>query len=108
MGIRSTPVSKCLDKKLLVMGFEIPDLLAIFLTLSILNFIFGQTALKVPFVWAPAVLLAIALRLGKRGKPDNYLIHWLRFQIKPARILAFDSPSKWENPPRSMGNVNAK
>ena len=41
--MRTVPVSKCLDKKLILFGYEVPDVLAIFLTLSILNFLFGQT-----------------------------------------------------------------
>lgn len=100
MEIKCTPVSKCLDKKMIVMGFEIPDLLAIFLTLSILNFFFGTTSMKLVAVWLPTFALAATLRISKRGKPDNYLIHWLRFQIKPGILSAFQDPSEWEIPPK--------
>jgi hypothetical protein len=91
--MRTVPVSKCLDKKLVMFGFEVIDLLAVFLTLSILNFLFGQTSLKVFLVWLPSLALALVLRYGKRGKPDKYLIHWLRFQIKPGTYSAFLDPS---------------
>jgi len=100
MGLRTTSVAKCLEKKLLLFGFEVPDLLAIFLVLSVLNFIFGQTPLKIFFVWLPTIALAVALRLGKKGKPDNYLIHWMRFQTKPGTYRAFPEASKWDQPPR--------
>ncbi|MGK5085326.1 hypothetical protein WDW37_18730 [Bdellovibrionota bacterium FG-1] len=100
MSLRTTSVAKCLDKKLLLMGFEVPDVLAIFLTLSVLNFVFGQMPLKLLFVWLPTVALAAVLLLGKKGKPDNYLIHWLRFQIKPGTLHAFPDPSQWNIPPR--------
>ncbi len=46
MAIKTTHVSKCLDKKLLVMGYEVPDLLAIFLLLSVLNLTIGQFGVK--------------------------------------------------------------
>ena len=46
MELKVTEVSRCLDKKMMIMGFEIPDLLFIFLTMSILNFLFGTTNLK--------------------------------------------------------------
>lgn len=87
--MRVTSVSKCLDRKLVLFGFEVLDLLAIFLVLSILNLIFGQTALKWLFVWAPTVVLAVVLRYGKQGKPEKYLVHWIRFQIKPGVYSAF-------------------
>ncbi len=93
MDLKVTSVSKCLDKKMMIMGFEIPDLLFIFLTMSILNFLFGSTSMKWLFVWLPSASLAITLKLTKRGKPDNYLIHWLRYQIKPGILRAFDDPT---------------
>lgn len=81
---------------MMVMGFEIPDLLAIFLTLSVLNFLFGSTDLKIPLVWVPALSLAVLLRFVKRGKPENYLVHWLRYQIQPGVISAFPDPSHYK------------
>jgi hypothetical protein len=100
MSFRSVPTSQCLDKRLQLLGFEVPDLLAIFLTLSILNFIFGQTNVKFFLVWLPTLALAATLYFGKRGKPDNYLLHWLRFQIKPGTLSAFPEPSVVIPPPQ--------
>ena len=87
--MRATGVSKCLDKKMVLFGFEVLDLLAVFLVLSILNFLFGQSPMKPLLVWAPSLLLAVVLRFGKRGKPDKYLIHWIRYQVKPGAYSAF-------------------
>jgi hypothetical protein len=100
MELQSTPVSRCLDKKMIVLGFEVPDLLFIFLTLSILNFLFGMTSMKLVLVWLPTFALALTLRLGKRGKPDNFLVHWMRFQISPGHLSAFQESKDWELPPR--------
>lgn len=100
MELQSTPVSRCLDKKMVIFGFEVPDLLMIFLTLSVLNFLFGMTSMKLVLVWLPTIALALTLRLGKRGKPDNYLIHWLRFQISPGHLSAFEESSEWNPPPK--------
>lgn len=100
MEILTTPVSRCLDKKMVIMGYEVPDLLFIFLTLSVLNFLFGTTSFKLFMVWIPTVSLALLLRFGKRGKPENFLVHWFRFQLRPGRLSAFPASSKWENPPR--------
>ena len=100
MGLRTTTVAKCLDKKILFLGYEIVDVLAIFFLLSILNFVFGQVPFKFLVVWAPTLALAAVLRIGKKGKPENYLIHWLRFQIKPGTYRAFPDASRWVRPPR--------
>lgn len=100
MGLKATPVSRCLDKKLLVFGYEVPDLLAVFFLLAILNFVFGQTSYRISMVWGPAAALAVVIRLGKRGKPDNYLVHLAKFKIKPRYLSAFSDPSKQIPPPK--------
>lgn len=100
MEIQVTPVSRCLDKKMVIFGYEVPDLLMIFLTLSVLNFLFGMTSMKLALVWLPTIALAVTLRLGKRGKPENYLVHWIRFQIRPGHLSAFKESSEWNLPPK--------
>lgn len=102
MELKVTEVSRCLDKKMMIMGFEVPDLLFIFLTMSILNFLFGTTNLKWLFVWLPSAAIALTIKFSKRGKPDNYLIHWLRFQIKPGVLTAFDDPTNDIPPPKLL------
>ena len=100
MALKSEPTSQSLERKLLIMGFEVPDVLLIFLVLSILNFVLGPTGYKFSLVWLPTVLLAIALRIGKRGKPDNYLIHLFRFKSSPKYYSAFQEPAIQKAPPR--------
>lgn len=97
--LRSTEVSRCLEKKILFMGYELPDVLAIFMFLAALNLAFGRTEYKFALVWLPTAALAVALRLAKRGKPDGFLIHWVRFQIRPRALFAFPEPSTRINPP---------
>lgn len=98
MPLRSEPTSKSLEKKLLILGFEVPDVLAIFLLLSVLNFIFGQTNYKLFLVWLPVATVAIILRISKRGKPDNYLPHLIKFHMRPKYLSAFKEPTKSEPP----------
>ena len=100
MSIKCTPVSKCLDKKILIWGFEMADLLVIFIMLAILNFLFGQTNQKLLLVWLPPLLCGLVLKYGKKGKPDNFLVHWIRFQIKAGVYSAFKRPSNDLLPPR--------
>lgn len=103
MNLKTTLVAKCLDKRLLFFGFEVLDVLFIFLTLSVLNLLFGQTSLKLIFVWLPTALLSIILYFGKKGKPDRYLIHWMRFQMKPGTYKAFPDSTHWVRPPTLRG-----
>jgi hypothetical protein len=106
-ALKVAPVSRCLDKKMMIMGFEVPDLLIIFLTMSVLNFLFGSTSLKWLLVWVPSATLAAVVRFSKRGKPDNYLVHWLRFQIKPGILCAFLEPTNSNPPPKFNERKNA-
>ncbi|NBX77725.1 MAG: hypothetical protein EBQ92_14350 [Proteobacteria bacterium] len=92
--MKITRVSKCLDKRLQLFGFEVMDIIAIFLTLSVLNFLFGETGMKLLFVWAPTLVLAGFLRFGKKGKPENYLLHLIRFSIRPRKLSAFFNPTR--------------
>lgn len=100
MALQSEPVSRSLDKKLQLFGYEVPDVLALFLLISILNFILGSIPYKALFVWIPAITLAVILRVGKRGKPDNYLIHLAKFYTKPKYYSAFEDAQKYSPPPK--------
>lgn len=100
MPLKAEPTSKSLEKKLLIVGFEVPDVLAIFLLLAILNFLFGQTNYRLALVWIPVAIFAIVLRIGKRGKPDNYLLHLAKFHFRPKYYSAFQDPQVLASPPR--------
>jgi len=80
--------------RLKVLGFEVLDLLAVFLLLSILNIFFGSTELKYVLVWLPTIILALILRYGKRDKPDNYILHWIRYCFSPGIYSAYLDPSR--------------
>jgi putative exporter of polyketide antibiotics len=99
-----TSIPKCLDKKLSIFGFEIIDLCAIFVSLSILNLLFGEIS-RVFLVWIPTVVLALVLHFGKKGKPEKYLIHFLKFQFIPGTYSAFED-SKDFVPPPYVGGLN--
>ena len=100
MSLRTVSVNQCLEKKLLIFGYEIPEILAIFFMLSVLNFVFGATGLKLFLVWLPSLTVAVVLRIGKRGKPDNYLVHLARFKFQPPILSAFNDSKDFVSPPR--------
>ena len=89
MALRSSEVYRCLEKKTLVVGFEIVDLFIVFSSLAILNFVFRGVPYKFFLSWGPAFALALFLRLGKAGKPENYLLHLARSYFEPPIFSAF-------------------
>lgn len=84
-------VPRALESKSKLFGFELADLLFIFLYLAISNFLFGRTQFKLPLVWIGTLLIAGILYFVKRNKPDGYLQHWGEFKRNPG-ILSAASP----------------
>jgi len=75
---------RALEMKSRLFGFELTDLLLIFLTLSVTNLMFGGSAYRYFLVWAPTALLACTLFFVKRGRPDKYLLHLIEFLVRPS------------------------
>lgn len=81
-------VPRALEIKSKIFGFEIPDLLIIFLNMTLMNFIFGMTSFRYPLVWGTTLGLALFLFFAKRGKPDKYLQHLGEYISKEAHKVA--------------------
>jgi len=77
-------VPRALEMKTKLFGYELPDLLLIFLNLSVTNLIFGASTFRYLFVWGTTLGLALFLFFAKRGRPDNYLQHLGEFLTKPS------------------------
>jgi hypothetical protein len=84
-------VPRALDAKTRLFGFELADLLLVFLYLALSNLIFGSTRLKFPVVWLGTLAIAGILYFVKRNKPDHYLEHWGEFRRTPG-VLSAGSP----------------
>jgi len=88
MSLLVTKVPRALDNRLKLFGFELADLLLIFLYLSVSNLFFGPTRLKFPVVWLGTLALSCVLYFVKKGKPEGYLQHLLQFKMKPSIYVA--------------------
>ncbi len=84
----NSKVPRSLEKKVRLFGFELSDLLIIFLYLALSNLIFGQTKLKPLIVWGGTIALAGGLYYFKRGKPDGYVGHYGEFLTAPSVFSA--------------------
>lgn len=94
MGLKTSTVYRCLDKKSMVFGFELVDLFLIFSVLAFLNFVLGSVQYKFFFTWGPSIALALFIRLMKRGKPENYLQHLAKFYFDERVLYAFGKAQK--------------
>lgn len=84
----TSSVPRALEMKSKLFGFEMPDLLIIFLNMTLMNFVFGMTSFRYPLVWGTTLSLALFLFFAKRGKPDNYLQHLGEYISQSAHKVA--------------------
>lgn len=88
-GLNASTVYKCLERKTLVLGFEIIDLFLLSFLLCLLNVLFSSSAYKLFYTFGPTLGVGMFLRLMKQGQADGYLIHWLRYHLAPGIYRAF-------------------
>ena len=89
--LEQAKVSRSLDRKTLILWLEITDIFALVTFCSVLNLLFGGTGLKFYFVYLPTLVLTVTLILAKRGKPDGFLVHFLKFHLQPKHLTCFHS-----------------
>ena len=94
-SLESSSVPRALEMKSKLFGFELPDLLLIFMNLAITNLVFGMTSFRYSLVWGSTLGLAAFLFFAKRGRPDNYLQHLGEFLSKPTYRTAGIKDSKY-------------
>lgn len=88
-------VPRALEMKSKIFGFEIPDLLIIFVNMTTMNLVFGTTSFRYPLVWGTTLCLALFLFFAKRGKPDNYLQHLGEYISQSAHKVAAGKDVKY-------------
>ena len=93
--LMTTKVPRALEMKSKLFGFELPDLLLIFMNLAITNLVFGTTSFRYSLVWGTTLSLALFLFFAKRGRPDNYLQHLGEYITTPAYKAAGRGDTKY-------------
>ena len=87
-GLKVSRVHRKLDTRLKILGFEIMDLLAIMMLAAVNNLILGRLNFAPVFVIVIPAILAAVLYIVKRDKPENYLLHLLRYLSSPGLYSA--------------------
>lgn len=94
-GLITSRVPRALEMKSKLFGYELPDLLLIFMNLAVTNLVFGASSFRYLLVWGTTLSLALFLFFAKRGRPDNYLQHLIEHYVKPVYFAAGRLDSKY-------------
>lgn len=86
--LTTSTVYRKLDAKFKIGGVDATDLFAVLLMGAVMNLILGRLSIGPIFIFGIPGLLFCALYFGKRGKPEGYLLHALRFYISPGALHA--------------------
>ena len=86
--LKTSQVHRKLDAKFKVGGVEASDLLGVLLLAAVMNLILGRVPYSAVFIFGIPAALFVGLYFGKRGKPDGYLMHALKFYVSPGELLA--------------------
>lgn len=89
-------VPRTLEAKSKIFGFELGDVLILFLNLSLQNLVFGESSFKYAMVYGSTALLGFILFFVKRGKPDSYLHHLSQYMISPTVLYAGQTDQKFK------------
>ena len=88
MELKTSQVHRKLDAKFKVGGVEASDLLGVLLLAAVMNLILGRVPYSAVFIFGIPAALFVGLYFGKRGKPDGFLMHALKFYLSPGELLA--------------------
>lgn len=86
--LKTSTVYRKLDAKFKIGGVEATDLLAVLLVGAVMNLIFGRFSIGPIFIFGIPGIIFAALYFGKRGKPEGYLLHAMKFYILPGELHA--------------------
>lgn len=86
--LKSSKVYRKLDAKFKVGGVEAADLLGVLILAAVLNLGLGRVPYGAVLIFGIPLLIFITLYFGKRGNPDGYLLHALKFYLSPGEVRA--------------------
>lgn len=88
MDLKNSQVHRNLDAKFKIGGIEASDLIGVLILAAVMNLFFGRVPFGALFIFGIPAALFVALYLGKRGKPDGYLNHAIKFYLSTGELHA--------------------
>ncbi len=86
--LKVSTVHRKLDARFKIGGIDATDLLAVLFTATVMNLIFGRFSFGLIFIFGIPAVLFFVLYFGKRGKPDGYLLHAIKYYLSPGELWA--------------------
>lgn len=86
--LKTSSIHRNLDAKFKIGGVEAADLLAVLIVGAVMNLFFGRLSIGPIFIFGVPGILFCALYFGKRGKPDGYLLHAIKFFVSSGALRA--------------------
>ncbi|PWU22279.1 MAG: hypothetical protein C5B49_01020 [Bdellovibrio sp.] len=86
--LKRSQVHRRLEAKFKIGGADASDLILVLLLAAVLNLFLGRVPFGAAFVFGLPAALFAALYFGKRGKPDGFLAHALKFYLSTGELLA--------------------
>ena len=86
--LNTSTVHRKLDAKFKIGGIEATDLLSVLLVAAVLNLFLGRMSFGPLFIFGLPGILFFVLYFGKRGKPEGYLLHALKYYLSPGELYA--------------------
>lgn len=86
--LKVSTVHRKLDARFKIGGIDATDLLAVLFTAAVMNLIFGRLSFGPIFIFGIPAVLFFVLYFGKRGKPDGYLLHAIKYYLSPGELWA--------------------
>lgn len=86
--LKTSTIHRKLDAKFKIGGVDATDLLSVLGCAAVMNLLFGQFSFGPIFIFGIPGILFFVLYFGKKGKPEGYLLHAIKFYLSPGEIRA--------------------
>lgn len=86
--LKSSSLHRKLDAKFKIGGMDATDLLTVLFVATLMNLFFGRLSIGPLFIFGVPSILFFVLYFGKKGKPDGYLLHGLRYYLSSGELRA--------------------
>lgn len=86
--LKTSTIHRKLNAKFKIGGIDAADLLSVLLCAAIMNLFFGRLSFGPIFIFGFSAVLFFVLYFGKKGKPDGYLFHAVKYYLSPGELRA--------------------
>ena len=88
MELKTSEIHRRLDAKFKIGSVEASDLLSVLLLAAVMNLVLGRVPYGAVLIFGIPSALFVGLYFGKRGKPDGYLQHAIKFYLSSGELRA--------------------